>query len=172
MRTHRPQSGLDGIREQRTASRHELSGRASTRRTSTRRTRSARSRSPAAPIANSPATSPGTARRWVLSYDAEPLILDLYRSRSDVYLYRVTHYHTMIGTRQKPAPGREIIFSNLPVDPAAGSERGHLSFRDASEAGPKRPVVRAVTNDNCTAPSASTPRRSARSTWVSPATAS
>jgi len=114
----------------------------------------------------------GTARRWVLSYDAEPLILDLYRSRSDVFLYRVTHYYTMIGTRQKPAPGREIIFSNLPVDPAAGSERGHLSFRDASEAGPKRPVVRAVTNDNCTAPSASTPRRSARSTWVSPATAS
>jgi hypothetical protein len=36
--------------------------------------------------------------------------------------YRVTHHYTMIGTRQKPVRGREIIFTNLPVDPTAGTE--------------------------------------------------
>ncbi|MFZ2016781.1 MAG: DNA adenine methylase, partial [Nocardioides sp.] len=33
----------------------------------------------------------GSPHRWVLSYDAEPLIPDLYRGRSDVHRYRVTH---------------------------------------------------------------------------------
>jgi len=64
----------------------------------------------------------GSPHRWVLSYDAEPLILNLYRSRSDVHHYRVTHHYTMTGTRKKPVPGREVIFTNLPIDPTAGTD--------------------------------------------------
>ena len=60
--------------------------------------------------------------RWVLSYDAEPLILDLYRGRSDVHRYRVTHHYTMTGKRKKAVPGREVIFTNLPIDPTAGTD--------------------------------------------------
>ena len=64
----------------------------------------------------------GSPHRWVLSYDAEPLILDLYRGRSDVHHYRVTHHYTMTGRRKKPVPGREVIFTNLPVEPTAGTD--------------------------------------------------
>ena len=55
--------------------------------------------------------------RWILSYDAEPPILDLYRGQAGVHEYRVAHHYTMTGTRQAPAPGREVLFTNLPQRP-------------------------------------------------------
>lgn len=60
-----------------------------------------------------------TKHRWILSYDAEPLVLDLYRGYADVNEYRVVHNYTMTGTRSRPVPGREVLFTNLPVDPTA-----------------------------------------------------
>lgn len=59
----------------------------------------------------------GTRHRWILSYDAEPLVLDLYRGPADVREYRVVHHYTMTGTRTNPVPGREVLFTNLPHDP-------------------------------------------------------
>jgi len=55
--------------------------------------------------------------RWILSYDEEPLILDLYRGQPGVSEFSVTHHYTMRGNRRSPVPGREILFTNLPVDP-------------------------------------------------------
>lgn len=55
--------------------------------------------------------------RWILSYDREPLVLDLYRNKPGVSEFRVTHHYTMSGNRRKPIPGREILFTNLPNDP-------------------------------------------------------
>lgn len=60
-----------------------------------------------------------TEHRWILSYDAEPLVLDLYRGNLDVREFRVVHNYTMTGTRNRPVPGREVLFTNLPVDPTA-----------------------------------------------------
>lgn len=59
----------------------------------------------------------GTTDRWVLSYDKEPLAMDLYRTMSGVHSYRVTHDYTASGARERPVPGREIIFTNLPKQP-------------------------------------------------------
>lgn len=61
----------------------------------------------------------GTKHRWILSYDAEPLVLGLYRGVADVHEYRVVHHYTMTGTRTRPVPGREVLFTNLPKDPTA-----------------------------------------------------
>jgi DNA adenine methylase len=62
----------------------------------------------------------GTDWPWILSYDAEPLVLDRYRKGSGVTEYRVTHHYTMRGRkRDKPVPGREVIFTNLPVNPVS-----------------------------------------------------
>lgn len=61
----------------------------------------------------------GTRHRWILSYDAEPLVLGLYRGLGDVHEYRVVHHYTMTGTRTSPVPGREVLFTNLPIDPTA-----------------------------------------------------
>ena len=58
-----------------------------------------------------------TKHRWVLSYDREPLVLDLYRCKAGVSEFRVTHHYTMKGNRRSPVPGREILFTNLPDDP-------------------------------------------------------
>lgn len=58
-----------------------------------------------------------TKHRWILSYDREPLVLDLYRNRVGIREFRVTHHYTMSGNRRRPIPGREIIFTNLPNDP-------------------------------------------------------
>jgi DNA adenine methylase len=56
--------------------------------------------------------------RWILSYDREPLVEDLYRGMGDVREFRVTHHYTAAGkNRKSPVPGREVIFTNLPVDP-------------------------------------------------------
>jgi len=59
-----------------------------------------------------------TEHRWILSYDKEPLVLDLYRGKPAVREFRVTHHYTMAGNRENPVPGREILFTNLPVDPS------------------------------------------------------
>ena len=61
----------------------------------------------------------GTRHRWILSYDAEPLVLGFYRGLGDVHEYRVVHHYTMTGTRTSPVPGREVLFTNLPNDPTA-----------------------------------------------------
>jgi len=58
-----------------------------------------------------------TTHRWILSYDREPLVLDLYRGKTGVQDFRVTHHYTMTGSRRSPIPGREILFTNLPIDP-------------------------------------------------------
>lgn len=58
-----------------------------------------------------------TDHRWILSYDREPLVLDLYRDKPGVSEFRVTHHYTMSGNRRKPVPGREILLTNLPTDP-------------------------------------------------------
>jgi DNA adenine methylase len=58
-----------------------------------------------------------TTERWILSYDKEPLVLHLYRGRSGVREYRVTHHYTMTGTRKRPVPGREVLFTNMPQSP-------------------------------------------------------
>lgn len=63
----------------------------------------------------------GSEHRWILSYDAEPLIQRLYRSKRDVREYRVVHHYTMTGSRSSPVPGREVIFTNLPNDPTGRS---------------------------------------------------
>lgn len=55
--------------------------------------------------------------RWVLSYDKEPLVLDLYRGMEGVREYRVTHHYTITGSRKCPVPGREVLFTNLPHPP-------------------------------------------------------
>ena len=36
--------------------------------------------------------------------------------------YRVTHHYTMTGKRKKAVPGRKVIFTNLPIDPTAGTD--------------------------------------------------
>jgi DNA adenine methylase len=59
----------------------------------------------------------GTSHRWILSYDAEPLVLGCYRGLGDIREYRVVHHYTMTGTRNSPVPGREVLFTNLPNDP-------------------------------------------------------
>jgi DNA adenine methylase len=60
-----------------------------------------------------------TDHRWILSYDREPLVLDLYRGKPGVKEFRVTHHYTMTGNRRSPIPGREILLTNLPTDPTA-----------------------------------------------------
>lgn len=55
-----------------------------------------------------------TNHRWILSYDHEPLVVDLYRGKPGVRDFRVTHHYTMNCNRRKPVPGREIVFTNLP----------------------------------------------------------
>jgi DNA adenine methylase len=55
--------------------------------------------------------------RWILSYDRKPLALDLYRGMQGVREYRVTHHYTMAGSRKRPVPGREVLFTNLPQAP-------------------------------------------------------
>lgn len=58
--------------------------------------------------------------RWILSYDDEPLVRDLYRDMTGVREYAATHHYTMHGAgRRQPVPGREVIFTNLPTDPTA-----------------------------------------------------
>lgn len=59
----------------------------------------------------------GTTHRWILSYDAEPLVLRCYRGLGDIHEYRVVHHYTMTGARSSPVPGREVLFTNLPQDP-------------------------------------------------------
>ncbi|PEG33544.1 hypothetical protein CQY20_30140 [Mycolicibacterium agri] len=59
----------------------------------------------------------GTTHRWILSYDAEPLVLRCYRGLGDIHEYRVVHHYTMTGARSSPVPGREVLFTNLPNDP-------------------------------------------------------
>ncbi|MDX1887919.1 DNA adenine methylase [Mycolicibacterium sp. 120270] len=58
-----------------------------------------------------------TDHRWILSYDEEPLVVELYRGKPGVHDFRVTHHYTMAGNRRKPVPGREILFTNLPNNP-------------------------------------------------------
>ena len=75
-------------------------------------------------VAKSCATPPSTApAEWRRSSPrgAVPPAMVMSDSNPDGQ-YRVTHHYTMIGTRQKPVRGREIIFTNLPVDPTAGTE--------------------------------------------------
>ncbi len=57
--------------------------------------------------------------RWILSYDSERLVTDLYRGKPNVREFRVVHTYTMTGCRSNPLPGREILFSNLPNDPTS-----------------------------------------------------
>jgi DNA adenine methylase len=61
--------------------------------------------------------SQGNKHRWILSYDEEPLVLELYRGMEGVKEYGVTHHYTMQGSRRRPIPGREIVFTSLPIDP-------------------------------------------------------
>jgi DNA adenine methylase len=64
-----------------------------------------------------------TNLRWIVSYDNEPLALSLYQHQFSVLTYRVEHTYTMKGTeRRGPMPGREILFTNLPI----GSEYAYL----------------------------------------------
>jgi DNA adenine methylase len=58
-----------------------------------------------------------TEHRWILSYDKEPLVIDLYRGQQGVKEYSVVHHYTMRGSRNSPVPGREVLFTNLPTDP-------------------------------------------------------
>lgn len=58
-----------------------------------------------------------TEHRWILSYDAEPLIRRLYSGIRGVHEYRVVHHYTMTGSRSSPVPGREVLFTNLPNHP-------------------------------------------------------
>lgn len=59
-----------------------------------------------------------TDHRWILSYDREPLVLDLYRTAPGVSEYDVVHHYTMQGAgRKEPVPGREVLFTNLPINP-------------------------------------------------------
>jgi DNA adenine methylase len=46
----------------------------------------------------------GTKHRWMLSYDAEPLVLGLYRGLSEVREYRIVHHYTMTGSRTQAVP--------------------------------------------------------------------
>lgn len=63
----------------------------------------------------------GSGERWILSYDKEPLVLDLYGADKmpEVRRFVVPHTYTMTGTRSRPVPGREVLFTNLPQVPAA-----------------------------------------------------
>lgn len=64
-------------------------------------------------------------RPWIISYDHEPLALDLYQSTNGVHTYRVEHSYTMKGhRRQQPVPGREVLFTNLPVMPSEIQTKG------------------------------------------------
>lgn len=56
-------------------------------------------------------------RGWILSYDAEPPILNLYRGQPGVREYQVAHHYTMTGRRARHAGGREVVFARL-GDPA------------------------------------------------------
>lgn len=59
-----------------------------------------------------------TRHRWILSYDDEPLVEELYGSLPDVRKFVAAHSYTMQGRRRvAPVPGREVIFTNLPVKP-------------------------------------------------------
>lgn len=55
----------------------------------------------------------GLPYRWILSYDREPLVFDLYRNLPDVFEYYVSHHYTMRGIRLGPDPGREILYANF-----------------------------------------------------------
>lgn len=58
-------------------------------------------------------------QRWIVSYDNQPLALDLYQSPKWVHTYRVEHNYTMKGhMRRQPEPGREVLFTNLPASPS------------------------------------------------------
>lgn len=74
-----------------------------------------------------------TTHRWILSYDAEPLVLDLYRGMRDVREYRVVHHYTMTGSRTSPVPGREVLFTNLPNDPTEPGRAKHDQYRQHSD---------------------------------------
>ena len=65
----------------------------------------------------------GTNHRWILSYDAEPLVLGCYRGLGDIHEYRVVHHYTMTGSRSSPVPGREVLFTNLPNDPTISEQQ-------------------------------------------------
>lgn len=60
----------------------------------------------------------GTSHRWILSYDADPFVLDCYRGLGDIHEYRVVHHYTMTGLRSNPIPGREVLFTNLSNSPS------------------------------------------------------
>lgn len=60
-------------------------------------------------LANYLADSP---HGWILSYDDEPLIQELYGEKSGINRYKVPHTYSMAGTRKTDAPGREIILAN------------------------------------------------------------
>ncbi len=66
----------------------------------------------------------GSGERWILSYDKEPLVLDLYGAdrMPEVRRFAVPHTYTMVGSRSNPVPGREVLFTNLPQIPAARGE--------------------------------------------------
>ena len=53
------------------------------------------------------------AERWILSYDDDPIVSDLYLGRQGVHAYRPIHHYTTSGSRKRPIPGRELIFTNL-----------------------------------------------------------
>lgn len=55
----------------------------------------------------------GLPYRWILSYDREPLVFDLYRNMPGVYEYHVSHHYTMRGNRFGPDPGREVLYANF-----------------------------------------------------------
>jgi DNA adenine methylase len=64
----------------------------------------------------------GDERHWILSYDREPLVLKLYRGYRDIHEYSVVHHYTAKGQRTEPAPGREVLFTNLPAAPTEASD--------------------------------------------------
>ncbi|KLN34184.1 hypothetical protein FB00_13480 [Cellulosimicrobium funkei] len=66
----------------------------------------------------------GSGERWILSYDKEPLVLDLYGADKvpEARRFAVPHTYTMTGSRSSPVPGREVLFTNLPQIPAARGE--------------------------------------------------
>ena len=64
-----------------------------------------------------------TAHRWILSYDKEPLVVDLYQNKPNVVEFNVIHHYTMRGKRRNPVPAREVIFTNLPNDPNCNVSR-------------------------------------------------
>jgi DNA adenine methylase len=73
----------------------------------------------------------GDQRQWILSYDREPLVLNLYRNYGDIHEYSVVHHYTTKGQRTEPVPGREVLFTNIPAIPAGTQEPKNARRADA-----------------------------------------